>query len=94
MSKICGISYSSIIHLHNGESLHPLILTELARAGGMDLCTDYPGVLIQVRSNGEKGIEVIKYNAIQGTSTMVAQFEDSITEDNYKKIMELVKEPQ
>ena len=67
------------------------LLAELDRAGGMDFCADYPGVLIQVRSSGEKGVDVIKYDAIQGTSTVVAQFEDSVTEDNYKKIMELVK---
>lgn len=90
MSEICGISFLSIVHLDMSGSLHNLINRELIRAGGIDLCIDRPGTTIQLRKAESGEIHVIKKNYIDDVTVSVYSCKDSLTEENYNQIMEIV----
>ena len=91
MSEICGIGYSSIVYLDQSGSLHNYINSELIRVGGVDLCTDRPGTMIQLRKDESGKIHVIKKNYLDDVTVSVYSCKDFLTEENYNEIMELVK---
>ena len=90
MSEICGIGYSSVVHLDMSGSLHNLINSELIRVGGIDLCIDRPGTVIQLRKDESGEIHVIKKNCINDVTVSVYSCKDFLTEENYNQIMEIV----